>query len=102
MNYNIFLFLCSNYDILGGHDILEVVTDLARCCSDALKVIQSLKSKVAISRIEEEICLEKERNTWRLLFILYQDRLISMNIMEDGIYQLLHYYYKICFFSPLD
>lgn len=68
----------------GGHDILEIVTDLARCCSDALKVIQSLRSKVDVSRIEEEICLEKERNTWRLLFIVYQDRLMSMDILGEG------------------
>lgn len=69
---------------VGGHDILEVLTDLARCCSDALKIIQGLKSKVAVSTIDEEICLETERNTWRLLFILYQDRLLATNAMEDG------------------
>lgn len=67
----------------GDEDILEVVTDLARCCSDALKVIQGLKSKVAVSQLEEEVCLEKERNTWRLLFSLYQDRLAALNLMEE-------------------
>lgn len=79
---NVFYLLC--LFIAGGHDILDIITDLARCCSDALKVILSLRSKVAVNKIEEEICLEKERNTWRLLFILYQDRLISGNVLEDG------------------
>ncbi|XP_056635270.1 nuclear pore complex protein Nup107 [Diorhabda sublineata] len=67
----------------GGYDILDIVTELARCCSDALKIIQSLKSKVAVSQLEEEISLEKERNTWRLIFILYQDRLLTQNLMKD-------------------
>ncbi|KAG5892251.1 hypothetical protein JTB14_014621 [Gonioctena quinquepunctata] len=67
----------------GGHDALEIVTDLSRCCGDALKVIQSLKAKVAVSQLEEETCLEQERNTWRLLFILYQDRLLAQNMIED-------------------
>ncbi|CAG9860633.1 unnamed protein product [Phyllotreta striolata] len=76
------------FEVLSTHSgefaILDIVTDLARCCSDALEIIRSLKSKVAVSRIEEEISLEKERNTWRLLFVLYQDRLMSQNAMEDG------------------
>ncbi|XP_050509495.1 nuclear pore complex protein Nup107 [Diabrotica virgifera virgifera] len=76
----------------GGFDILEVVTDLARCCSDALKVIQSLKSKVAVSQLEEEISLEKERNTWRLLFILYQDRLLTQNLMKDDNDEVIQYF----------
>ncbi|KAL3266435.1 hypothetical protein HHI36_010609 [Cryptolaemus montrouzieri] len=59
----------------GGHDILEVVADFARCSSDAVNVIQGLKSKVTLTSIDEEKPLVNERNTWRLLFILYQDRL---------------------------
>ncbi|CAH1999742.1 unnamed protein product [Acanthoscelides obtectus] len=67
----------------GRHDILEVVSDLGRCCSDALKIIQGFKSKVAVTQIEEELCIERERNTWRLIFILYQDRLLTQGLMED-------------------
>lgn len=63
--------------------ILEVVADLARCCSDAVNVIEGLKSKVAISQLEEERQLINEKNTWRLLFVLYQDRLASRNLMND-------------------
>lgn len=74
------------FEILQSHsgDILEIINDLARCCSDALKVVQSLKSTVAIEEIEEEIWLENERNTWRLLLVLFNDRLLSQNpLMED-------------------
>lgn len=62
-------------DRTNGYEILDIVSDLARCCGDALSVVKALKSKVAINLLDEEIALEKERNTWRLLFILYQDRL---------------------------
>ncbi|XP_018573204.1 nuclear pore complex protein Nup107 [Anoplophora glabripennis] len=67
----------------GSHSILDVISDLARCCSDVLKIVQGLRSKVATLSIEEEIWLEEERNTWRLLFILYQDRLFAQNGMQD-------------------
>lgn len=74
----------TTFCFLGGHEnILEVITDLARCSSDALKVIQGLKSKVAVSQLEEEVCLEKERNIWRLLYTLYQDRTATQHLMED-------------------
>lgn len=75
----------------GGHDVLEVVQDLQRCCSDALNVIKGLKSKVHVTTSQEEICLENERNTWRLLFILYQDRLNSMALEEDPEEQLPYF-----------
>ncbi|CAH0555792.1 unnamed protein product [Brassicogethes aeneus] len=67
----------------GGHDILEVVSDLGRCTSDALKIVEGLKSKVSVSSLDTEKWLENERNTWRLIFILYQDRLFSQNAMDD-------------------
>ncbi|KAK9876612.1 hypothetical protein WA026_013990 [Henosepilachna vigintioctopunctata] len=76
-----FFEILQNYS--GGHDILEVVTDLARCCSDAVSVIQGLKSKVSLSFVSEEEQLIQERNTWRLIFILYQDRLASKSLMND-------------------
>nr|CAH7732455.1 unnamed protein product [Callosobruchus chinensis] len=83
----------------GRHDILEIVADMGRCCSDALKVIQGFKAKVAVSQIEEESCLERERNTWRLIFVLYQDRLLTQNLMEDealGIPQYFGRSEKLC------
>ena len=56
-------------------EILEVAKELARCCSDALAVIQSLKSQVAVGELPEEKWLENERNNWRLLYVLYNDRM---------------------------
>ncbi|KAB0794317.1 hypothetical protein PPYR_11156 [Photinus pyralis] len=72
------LQMCTN-----SHDVFDVITDLARCCTDALQVIKSLKSKSSIQYVNEDIWLEKERNTWRLLLVLYQDRLLASKDMED-------------------
>lgn len=68
---------------VNEHDVLQVISDLARCCSDAVKVVDELKSKVAITLTDEDKWLEIERNTWRLIYILYQDRLTSQNNIED-------------------
>ncbi|KAF7269580.1 nuclear pore complex protein Nup107 [Rhynchophorus ferrugineus] len=77
------------FEVLQGYtankDILEIVSELACCCSDALKVIRGLHSKAVVNNIEEENWLEKERDTWRLLFILYQDRFMSQNVMDEDI-----------------
>lgn len=77
------------FEIYQSHtgDILEIVGELARCCSDALKVVQSLKSTVSVDEIEEEIWLENERNTWRLVYILFNDRFLSQTtMMEEDLY----------------
>ncbi|RZC31996.1 nuclear pore complex protein Nup107 [Asbolus verrucosus] len=67
----------------NGIEILDIAADLARCCSDALTVVQTLKSKVTISELPEEKWLENEQNNWRLLFVLYQDRLQVQNTVKD-------------------
>lgn len=40
------------YEVLQSHssvqEVLEVVSDMARCCSDALKVIRGLQAKVSV------------------------------------------------------
>lgn len=72
---------------------MEVLSDLARCCSDVLKIVQGLKSKVATASVEEEVWLEEERSTWRLIFILYQDRLLAQN---EGIAQYFGPSEKLC------
>lgn len=63
----------------SDHNVLEIVNDLARCCSDAATVVEELKSKVAVPYSEDDRWLEVEKSTWRLLFILYQDRLSEQN-----------------------
>lgn len=81
----------------GGHDILDILANLSRCCADALKVVQGMKEKVVVSEIEEEKWLENERNTWRLLYILYQDRLLSaQNGMDDEMQQYFGRSEKLC------
>lgn len=55
--------------------VFETVSDLARCCSDTLNVVRSLKSKVKGYVHDDEKWLINERNTWRLIFCLYQNRL---------------------------
>lgn len=69
----------------GGHEILEITEDLARCCNDALAVIRSLKAKVATGDLSEEKWLENERNSWRLLYVLYQDRIQAQNQSVEDI-----------------
>ncbi|ENN75270.1 hypothetical protein D910_02376 [Dendroctonus ponderosae] len=75
------------FEVLQGQtesrDALEMLSELARCCSDALKIVRSLKSKVAIKTVDEELWLEKERDTWRLLYILFQDRLAVQSMMDE-------------------
>ncbi|KAF2900316.1 hypothetical protein ILUMI_05870 [Ignelater luminosus] len=66
-----------------GHEVFEIISDLARCCSDALQVIQGLKTKVSKEDDAEYAWLENEKNTWRLLFVLYQDRLSTLNLNKD-------------------
>ncbi|KRT85638.1 hypothetical protein AMK59_1849, partial [Oryctes borbonicus] len=77
---------------MNSQAVLDMVRDLACCCSDTLSVIKTLKSKIAFSQVDtEEDWLENERNTWRLLFALYQDRLGIQSIQtEDEEYN--HYY----------
>ncbi|XP_030749921.1 nuclear pore complex protein Nup107 [Sitophilus oryzae] len=67
----------------ASKDVLEILAELARCCSDTLKVVRSLHSKVALSSIDEENWLEKERDTWKLLYILYQDRFMAQNLVDE-------------------
>ncbi|KAF5305221.1 hypothetical protein FQR65_LT07760 [Abscondita terminalis] len=71
------------YEVLQSHtnsdDVFDSVSDMARCCTDALQVIKSLKEKSSALYIDEEVWLELERNTWRLLLALCQDRFITFN-----------------------
>ncbi|KAK4875289.1 hypothetical protein RN001_011711 [Aquatica leii] len=71
------------YEVLQSYtnskDVFDTFSDLARCCTDALQVIKSLKRKSSVHYIDEETWLENERNTWRLLLALCQDRFITLN-----------------------
>lgn len=77
------------------HEIFETVSDLARCCTDTLNVIKGLKSKVRTTITTDEKWLENERNTWRLIYCLYQDRLNSES-QENNIMPYLGVSEKLC------
>nr|XP_022908849.1 nuclear pore complex protein Nup107 [Onthophagus taurus] len=68
----------------GSQDVLETISDLGRCCADALKVVEGLKAQVSVRHIDpEELWLRNEGNTWRLIHILYQDRLATAYLREE-------------------
>lgn len=76
----------------SDHNVLEIVNDLARCCTDAATVVDELKSKVATSFSDEDKWLDVEKATWRLLFGLYQDRLGEQtedDLQYDGVSEKL-------------
>ncbi|XP_012287801.1 nuclear pore complex protein Nup107 isoform X2 [Orussus abietinus] len=58
--------------------VFETVADFIQHCTDVLEMIRGMQSKVESADIsDEEINLENERNTWRLVYCLYQNRLQS-------------------------
>ncbi|CAK9799994.1 Nuclear pore complex protein Nup107 [Anthophora plagiata] len=67
--------------------VFDTVADFIQNCSDTLDIMRGMQSKVEIKEIsEEEVSLENERNTWRLIYCLYQNRINSLNFptpMED-------------------
>lgn len=68
----------------AGSTVLDVISELHRCCADALSVLRSLKSKVHVYELDEELWLENERNIWKLVHVLYQNRLHSLVSSNDG------------------
>ncbi|XP_076668164.1 nuclear pore complex protein Nup107 [Andrena cerasifolii] len=67
--------------------VFDTVADFIQNCTDTLDIMRGMQSKVEISDVsKEEISLENERNTWRLIYCLYQNRIHSVNYpipMED-------------------
>lgn len=80
----------------SSHSVLELLSDLARCCSDASTVVKELKSRVAASSLDEDRWLQIEKATWRLLYVLYQDRLCEQNDDDDDDYQYDGMSEKLC------
>ncbi|XP_017770654.1 PREDICTED: nuclear pore complex protein Nup107 [Nicrophorus vespilloides] len=65
-----------------SNEILNVIAEMSRCCSDSLNVIKGLKSKVS-STGDSDLWLENERNTWRLIYVLYGNRLGDTAMEEE-------------------
>lgn len=63
--------------------IFETVSAFAGCCSDTLSTVRNLKTNLKGPVEYDARWLENERNTWRLIFCLYQERLNAIN--EDEI-----------------
>ena len=67
--------------------IFDTIADFIQNCSDTLDIMRGMQSKVETNEVsEEEISLQNERNTWRLIYCLYQNRINSINfttVMED-------------------
>ncbi|XP_054005654.1 nuclear pore complex protein Nup107 [Hylaeus anthracinus] len=67
--------------------VFDTVADFIQNCSDTLDIMRGMQLKVESKEVsEEEISLENERNTWRLIYCLYQNRINSLNFptpMED-------------------
>ncbi|XP_043268599.1 nuclear pore complex protein Nup107 [Venturia canescens] len=69
-------------EIIQGHSsepqIFDTIADFIQNCTDTLQIMRGMQAKVdTIEMSEEEINLENERNTWRLVYCLYQNRLSS-------------------------
>ncbi|KYN05331.1 hypothetical protein ALC62_03615 [Cyphomyrmex costatus] len=58
--------------------VFDAIADFIQNCTDTLDIMRGMQSKVENTEIaEEEISLESERNTWRLIYCLYQNRISS-------------------------
>ncbi|XP_076635424.1 nuclear pore complex protein Nup107 [Colletes latitarsis] len=60
--------------------VFDTIADFIQNCSDTLDIMRGMQSKVETTKVsEEEVSLENERNTWRLIYCLYQNRINSLN-----------------------
>lgn len=75
---------------IDSNDVLQLLSDLTTCCSDTLNVIKGLKSKVNVD-FKSDSWLENERNTWRLLYILYTNRLAVETMQPEDEFQCVQY-----------
>ncbi|XP_076280366.1 nuclear pore complex protein Nup107 [Lasioglossum baleicum] len=60
--------------------VFDIVADFIQNCTDTLDIMRGMQAKVeTMEASEEEVSLENERNTWRLVYCLYQNRINSLN-----------------------
>ncbi|XP_054721117.1 nuclear pore complex protein Nup107-like [Uloborus diversus] len=71
----------------GEHEIYNLLSNYEELCCKQIKKLQEIRSKTTETKFSKTVkmlrFLQEERNTWRLLRILFQDRLNAENI-EDG------------------
>ncbi|XP_037026335.1 nuclear pore complex protein Nup107 [Bradysia coprophila] len=64
-------------------EVFETVQDLIAACSDTIDEIEKFQRHGQHTNRQEYNWLNQERNTWRLLYALYQDRLITQKEAMD-------------------
>ncbi|XP_071554168.1 nuclear pore complex protein Nup107-like [Temnothorax nylanderi] len=69
--------------------VFDTIADFIQNCTDTLDIMRGMQSKVENTEVaEEETSLESERNTWRLIYCLYQNRIssagLSTQMEHDG------------------
>ncbi|KAL2738221.1 nuclear pore complex protein Nup107 [Vespula maculifrons] len=73
---------------LSELQVFDTIADFIQSCTDTLEIIRGMQAKVENTVISsEEISLENERNTWRLIYCLYQNRINTSEFdtpMEDN------------------
>lgn len=75
-------------EIIQSHstepEIFDTIADFIQNCNDTVAMMREMQAKVNITEQSgEQISLENERNTWRLIYCLYQNRLNNYHsIME--------------------
>ncbi|OAD62237.1 hypothetical protein WN48_06878 [Eufriesea mexicana] len=89
MNKLYYDFLHSIQMNVSETQVFDTIADFIQNCTDTLDIMRGMQSKVETTEIsDEEISLENERNTWRLIYCLYQNRINSLNFpnpMEDDL-----------------
>ncbi|KAK2587811.1 hypothetical protein KPH14_003913 [Odynerus spinipes] len=73
---------------LSELQVFDTIADFIQSCTDTLEMMRGMQAKVENTAISsEEISLENERNTWRLVYCLYQNRINASNFdnqMDDN------------------
>ncbi|XP_011136068.1 nuclear pore complex protein Nup107 isoform X2 [Harpegnathos saltator] len=74
-------FLQSMQAHFSEAQVFDTIADFIQNCTDTLDIIRGMQSKVENTEIaEEETSLESERNIWRLIYCLYQNRITSASM----------------------
>ncbi|XP_014468267.1 PREDICTED: nuclear pore complex protein Nup107 [Dinoponera quadriceps] len=74
-------FLQSMQAHFSEAQVFDTIADFIQNCTDTLDIIRGMQSKIENTEItEEETSLESERNTWRLIYCLYQNRITSAGL----------------------
>ncbi|XP_043462655.1 nuclear pore complex protein Nup107 [Leptopilina heterotoma] len=76
INSNLYYeFMESIQSHLSEPEVFNTIADFIQNCTDTLELMRGMQAKVESKELSnEEVNLENERNTWRLIYCLYQNR----------------------------